>query len=170
MSDAIEAIRSDDVDAAIPYFERLTHERPTYHIGWLRLGYARREKAVRMAQSDPTEAVRLLTLSIADLSKAVGHIDPKYQAQALYERSKSAYHLARLFPEAVQEGGDYSKKCRGCLLEVQREKVRDLVGTHPSTAPRWRKDTNLLARPAGRPGLKRSTVDCGFQETLPPIW
>ena len=100
MSDAIEAIRSDEFDSAIPFFEELTRERPNYHIGWLRLGYARRERAVRLAHDDPTEAVRLLNLALSDLAEAAEHVDPEYQAQALYERSKSAYQLARLFPES----------------------------------------------------------------------
>jgi hypothetical protein len=103
MSDAIEAIRSDEFDSAIPFFEELTRERPNYHIGWLRLGYARREKAVRLAHEDPVEAVRLLNLALSDLAKAAEHVDPEYEAQALYERSKTAYHLARLFPDSEQD-------------------------------------------------------------------
>ena len=103
MSDAIEAIRSEEFDSAISFFEELTRERPNYHIGWLRLGYARREKAVRRAHDDSDEAVRLLNLSLNDLAKAAEHVDPEYQAQALYERSKSAYQLARLFPESAQD-------------------------------------------------------------------
>jgi hypothetical protein len=98
MSDAIEAIRSEDYDGAISYFEGLTRERPIYHIGWLRLGYSRREKAVRLAPNDPAGAIRLLRLSLDDLRNATQHIDPEYQAQAWYERSKSSYHLARLEP------------------------------------------------------------------------
>ena len=96
LSDAIEAIRSEEFDGAIPFFERVTRERPEYHVGWLRLGYARREKAVRIAQDDSREAVRLLKLSLSDLAKAAEHVDPEYQARALYERSKSAYHLGRV--------------------------------------------------------------------------
>jgi tetratricopeptide (TPR) repeat protein len=109
MSDAIEAIRSDDFDSAIPFFEELARERPNYHIGWLRLGYARREKAVRLANGDTTEAIRLLNLALSDLSKAAEHVDPEYQAQALYERSKTAYHLARLFPEFIEDKDSYLK-------------------------------------------------------------
>jgi len=98
MSDAIEAIRSEDYDGAISYFEILTRERPTYHIAWLRLGYSRREKAVRLAPNDPSAAIRFLRLSLDDLRNAAQHIDPEYQAQAWYERSKSSYHLAKLEP------------------------------------------------------------------------
>lgn len=98
MSDAIEAIRSEDYDGAISYFERLTRERPTYHIGWLRLGYSRREKAVRLAPNDPAQAIRFLRLSLDELRNAAQHVDRDYQAQAWYERSKSSYHLANLEP------------------------------------------------------------------------
>jgi tetratricopeptide (TPR) repeat protein len=107
MSEAIEAIRSEDYDDAILFFEKLTHDRPTYHIGWLRLGYARREKAVRLDSDNLEEAIRLLTLALDDLSKATQHIDPQYKALAWYERSKTSYHLARLVPEKEQ----YAKVC-----------------------------------------------------------
>jgi hypothetical protein len=103
MSDAIEAIRSDEFERAIPFFEELTRERPYYHIGWLRLGYARRERAVRLAHDNPSEAISLLNLALSDLAEAAKHVDPEYQAQALYERSKSAYQLAKLFPESPQD-------------------------------------------------------------------
>lgn len=99
MSDAIEAIRSEDYDTAIKFFEALTREKPNYHIGWLRLGYARREKAVRLAPNEPTTAIEILTEAVESLSRAAEHVDPAYQALALYERSKSRYHLARLKPE-----------------------------------------------------------------------
>ena len=102
MSDAIEAIRSGDYDSAISYFEDLTHDRPNYHIGWLRLGYARREKAVRLAPDDQAGAVVLLKLAMDDLAKAAQHVEPQYKAVALYERSKSLYHLARLVPREEQ--------------------------------------------------------------------
>jgi hypothetical protein len=98
ISDAIEAIRSEDYDGAISYFECLTQDRPTYHIGWLRLGYSRREKAVRLAPNYPEDAIQLLKVSLGDFKSAAQHVDPEYQAQAWYERSKSSYHLARLEP------------------------------------------------------------------------
>ena len=122
MSDAIEAIRSDEFDSAIPFFEELTRERPGYHIGWLRLGYARREKAVRIAHDDSDEAVRLLNLSISDLAKAAEHVDPEYQALALYERSKSAYHLARLFPDQPQDGGAYIEDAKTACSKSDEKK------------------------------------------------
>lgn len=113
MSEAIEAIRSEDFDGAIEYFENVTHERPNYHIAWLRLGYSRREKAVRLAPTDPSGAIQLLKVSLEDLEHASRHIDPEYQAQARYERSKSFYHLSRLEPD--DEGHR-----KACLDDAER--------------------------------------------------
>lgn len=122
MSDAIEAIRSEEFDTAIPFFEELTRARPTYHIGWLRLGYARREKAVRLAHQNLDEAIRLLNLALNDLAKAAEHVDPEYQAQALYERSKSAYHLARLLPESEEYSGICIKDAEYACLKSDQKK------------------------------------------------
>ncbi len=96
MTEAIEAIRLENYDTAISFFEDLTSKRPTYHIGWLRLGYAQREKAVRIKTDRSDEPVQLLHGAIKSLEKAAKHVDPEYQAQALYERSKALYHLFRL--------------------------------------------------------------------------
>jgi hypothetical protein len=109
MSDAIEAIRSEDYDTAINFFENLTVQRPDYHIGWLRLGHARREKAVRIAATDREEALRLLHSAASDLNQAAQHMDPRYQAVAHYERSKAFFHLARLEPHS-QENWRLSKE------------------------------------------------------------
>lgn len=122
MSDAIEAIRSEEFDVAIPFFEELTRERPNYHIGWLRLGYARREKAVRLAHDDPDEAVRLLNLALSDLTKAAEHVDPEYQAQAWYERSKSAYHLAALVPEPAKDREIYMEDAEKACSKSDEKK------------------------------------------------
>ncbi len=139
MSDAIDAIRSDEFDTAIPFFEQLTRERPSYHIGWLRLGYARREKAVRIGRSDPAEATRLLNLSLFDLEKAVGHVDQEYQAQALYERSKSAYHLARLFPDAPQDMSICLKDAQAAYAKSDEKKFSTWLEfiSHLPSVVRW---------------------------------
>jgi hypothetical protein len=122
MFEAIEAIRADEFDAAIPFFEGLTQERPSYHIAWLRLGYARREKAVRIASLDPPEAIRLLNLSITDLTRAAGHVDLEYQAQALYERSKSWYHFTGLFPEVVGDRDAYLRDAEAACAKSDESK------------------------------------------------
>lgn len=96
MDEAIEAIRREDYDKAITFFSQLAQSRPDYHVGFLRLGHAQREKGVRLALDDPESALGLLQQAAENLEKAGGHRDIEYQAQALYERSKALYHLARL--------------------------------------------------------------------------
>ncbi|HPS77213.1 MAG TPA: hypothetical protein PLS53_03560 [Thermoanaerobaculaceae bacterium] len=102
--EAIEAIRLEDYDKAIPYFERLTKERPDYHVGWLRLGHAKREKAVRLAPHDKSAAIDLLLQASRSTERATEHRDPEYQALAHYEVSKVYYHLSRLEPDNSAHG------------------------------------------------------------------
>lgn len=99
MSAAIDAMRREQFDPAIEFFQSLTKSRPDYHIGWLRLGHTEREKALRMANTNQSEAENLLTDSAEHLGKATQHRDVEYQAQAFYERSKTFFHLARLGQE-----------------------------------------------------------------------
>lgn len=96
MGDAISAMRSGQFDVAMRYLERLTRERPSYHVGWLRLGHAQREKAVRLAENGAGTAIPLLHDSLESFTQAMGHVSDSYRAQSLYERSKSFYHLFRL--------------------------------------------------------------------------
>lgn len=100
-SDAIDAMRHDDFAAAVAYLETYVIERPRYHIGWLKLGIARREKAVRLPDDEENEAKSLFEKSIEALTEATKHIDPEYKASALYERSKSYFRLSRLTSEAT---------------------------------------------------------------------
>jgi hypothetical protein len=96
VSVAIDAIRGERFDEAIESFRELTQNRPKYHIGWLRLGHAEREKALRIATASAEEAVTLLEKAAEDLGVAAGHRDREYVAEALYERSKVYFHLAKL--------------------------------------------------------------------------
>lgn len=48
--------------------------------------------------NDFPDAIQLLELSLEDLNKAALHVDPEYQAQACYDRSKASCHLAILDP------------------------------------------------------------------------
>jgi len=96
MESAIDAVRRENYDAAIPFFEGVVTARPSYHVGWLRLGHAQREKAVRMAALDQVGAVTLLREAVASLQKATEHLDAGYRAQAFYELSKAFFHLSRL--------------------------------------------------------------------------
>ena len=93
--EAINAMRAEDYDAAIPFFEKLSRDRPKYHIAWLRLGLALREKGVRVAEQDKEPGAELLKKSIQALTEAAGHVDPEYQGQALYERSKAHFQMVR---------------------------------------------------------------------------
>ena len=90
-SEAIEAIRVGEFEAAIPFLERLVRERPNYHIGWLRLGYAQRERAARFSSDRLDEAVSLLNAAMQSFTQALGHVDVEYRASAFYERSKTHY-------------------------------------------------------------------------------
>ncbi len=89
--EAIEAVRQGDFEAAIPFLEKLVQERPNYHIGWLRLGYAQRERAVRLATEAPAAAMALLDGAYQSFTRAIGHVDQEYRASAYYERSKTFY-------------------------------------------------------------------------------
>jgi tetratricopeptide (TPR) repeat protein len=99
ISDAVEAIRLEDYERALAFFEQLVVRRPEYHIAWLRLGHIRREQAVRIIGTDNEAAIRLLRSAVLDLQRATEHRDPEYQALARYELSKAYYHLARLLPD-----------------------------------------------------------------------
>jgi hypothetical protein len=59
----------------------------------LNLGYAQREKAVRL--DDANKSIDLLKSSIENLRYATKHIDKEYQARAYYELSKAYYQLVR---------------------------------------------------------------------------
>jgi tetratricopeptide (TPR) repeat protein len=110
--EALDAMRRGDHDLAIPFLERLVEERPNYHIGWLRLGYAQREKAARLAPRDKDKSLGLLDASIKSLSNALGHVDPGYRADAFYERSKAYYRRYVVGGQkndaenAITDGGD----------------------------------------------------------------
>lgn len=129
-SDALEAIRNDDFETGITFFSDCVKGRPEYHIGWLRLGHARREKAVRISSSDPEAAESLLNDSLNDLERAAGHVDKYYRALAHYERSKTAYRLARLYSEGSQPSRDLYKDMKelsraeamkACELSTERK-------------------------------------------------
>lgn len=95
MDQAIDALHREDYDAAIAILTDLSQRRPGYHVGLLRLGYAEREKAVRVAATNRGDAVELLRSAIGHLENAAKHRDVEYQAQAIYERSKAHYHMVR---------------------------------------------------------------------------
>lgn len=92
---ALRNIANEEYEPAIEFFQNLANRRPGYHIGWLRLGHALRELAMRKKFSAPDEATVLFSRSIEALSRASEHSHLPRQAQALYERSKAYYHRGR---------------------------------------------------------------------------
>lgn len=117
---ALEAIRAGDYDKGIEFFSQLVTERPRYHVGWLRLGHARREKAVRLAATDPEAAKELLRQAVHDLGKATEHVDQGYQATAHYERSKAFHRLAQLDIEDPEHGAQALEEAsRACELSSE---------------------------------------------------
>ncbi len=93
--DALRYIRNEDYKPAIEYIASYLQERPDYHIGWLKLGNAQREYALRVLRGSEA-AIQSLDESIASLTKAYEHRDSSRKAQAMYERSKTYYHKSHL--------------------------------------------------------------------------
>jgi hypothetical protein len=97
---ALVAIRRREFPAAISFLRDLSEERPAYHVGWLRLGYALREHAAEQMYSDPpasrNEIESLLDESTSAIERAKGHVDKGYQAEASYQLSKTWYRRLRL--------------------------------------------------------------------------
>jgi len=118
--EAIDALRSENYDRAIPFFEELTREKPGYHIAPLRLGVALREKANRLPDEKREEAIALLRQAIDALTRATGHRDPDYQGQAFYERSKAYFHLALYQGENEQARSEAAKDAvSACALSSE---------------------------------------------------
>lgn len=84
-----------DFETAIIFTEENVKKNPSYHQGWLRLGYLQREWAMRLRDSDPRKATSLFNEAIESLGKATGHSYDDQKARAFYERSKARYHLQR---------------------------------------------------------------------------
>jgi hypothetical protein len=91
LPDAIQAIRDERFESAIVFLQKLVDDCPDYHVGWLRLGHAQREMAVRLGNNDGDRAAQLLKEAVRSLTQAVEHRDEIYRARALYERSKAGY-------------------------------------------------------------------------------
>lgn len=104
--DADWAIRTRRFAPAINYYEELLKKRKDYHVGWQRLGYAKREYAVDLyIQSESVdddhipEIRELLDSSLKDFCKAKGHISAPYKAEAHYHASKSYFRLWQYFKD-----------------------------------------------------------------------
>jgi hypothetical protein len=136
---ALRNISNEEYEPAIDFFKSLVDRRPTYHPGWLRLGYSQRELAMRKRFEDPSSAADLLAQSITSLTKAAEHSYPAPQAQALYERSKAYYHRAR-FSEGEARAKDLEKakhdaeRAYALQRETRYETWIDYLAQHLPTA------------------------------------
>ena len=97
MPEAGSAIRERRFPEAIQFLESLIEVRPDYHVGWLRLGHARREWAVDLRQASNGKVTpqqrELLGSSLESLNNAKNHVDRQYKAEACYQASKTYYRL-----------------------------------------------------------------------------
>jgi hypothetical protein len=130
---ALRFIRNEDYAPAIEYFARLVAVRPDYHIGWLRLGHAQRELAMRSRTIDPAQAQKLFDESIDSFSQATGHAYSDRQAQAFYERSKAYYHRGR-FTQSLSDYNaalDDAQKAHELHAEPTYESWIAYLNSHP---------------------------------------
>lgn len=99
---AFAAVRRRDFEPAIQFWKSEVHEKPYYHSGWQRLGFAQREYGVDLTDTDREKAEQLLRDSIASFNHATAHNDPQYEAEAYYNRSKAHWRLWRLTDDAQE--------------------------------------------------------------------
>jgi hypothetical protein len=93
---AFAAARQRDFEPAIEFWKGEVEQRPYYHSGWQRLGFAQREHGVELMDAEPEKAERLLRESIQSFSRAANHNESQYEAEAYYNRSKAHWRLWRL--------------------------------------------------------------------------
>ncbi|MFO1003047.1 MAG: hypothetical protein U0936_22165 [Planctomycetaceae bacterium] len=101
---ALQAIRLQEYDRAIPFLRDDVKHRPNYHPAWLKLGFALREKAGRDCAADHNQAFLLLKEAHDAFTRALRHTDVGYQATAYYERSKVSFRLY-----SMQSPGDWAR-------------------------------------------------------------
>lgn len=140
MGEANFAIRRRDFQPAIEYLESRVAANSHYHVGWLKLGQAKRELAVDLwheseeSSPDSLEHVReLLIDSIAAFKRASQHVERKYQAEALYNKSKSHYRLAQIDsdPEQLYEAIDNAEYASESYPEAKHESwIEYLLNVH----------------------------------------
>ena len=92
-----------------------------WHLGFLE--YIDRQ-AHRQLRGEPLSCSFFLTIAIclAQLFVCCQLVGPEYQALALYERSKSAYHLARRFPDQPQDRETYIVDAKAACLKSDEKK------------------------------------------------
>ena len=90
MATALTALRDRKFSQAIPLLREYLEHRPDYHIGWSRLGYCLREQAVEEASAGNVDkSLKMLAKAEFAFTTAHDHRDLYYQADALYQRSKT---------------------------------------------------------------------------------
>jgi hypothetical protein len=94
--EAFAAVRRRDFEPAIQFWKSEVEQRPYYHSGWHRLGFAQREYGVDLMDGEREKAEQLLRESIESFGHAAEHNDPQYAAEARYNRSKAHWRLWRL--------------------------------------------------------------------------
>jgi tetratricopeptide (TPR) repeat protein len=114
--EAFAAIRRRDFEPAIKYWKDEVDQKPFYHSGWQRLGFAQREYGVDLMDSERDRAEGLLTQSIASFDHATEHSDPQYEAEAYYNRSKSHWRLWRL----TEDKDEFSRALRDAETAATR--------------------------------------------------
>lgn len=72
-------------------------DRPKYHSGWSRLGYAQREYSAFLMDIGHNEDAKAQPKdSLVSYGQAVQHTDPWFSAEAHYHRSKAFWQLWKL--------------------------------------------------------------------------
>jgi len=100
--EAFAAVRRRDFEPAIAFWKAEVDEKPYYHSGWQRLGFAQREYGVDLTDSEHDKAEQLLRESVVSFDHATGHGDPQYEAEAYYNRSKAHWRLWRLIGDTKE--------------------------------------------------------------------
>lgn len=100
--EAFAAVRRRDFEPAIQFWKSEVEQKPYYHSGWHRLGFAQREYGVDLMDTDRTRGEQLLRQSIESFGHAVDHSDPQYAAEASYNRSKAHWRLWRLTEDSQE--------------------------------------------------------------------
>lgn len=120
MDKAVSALRARDFATAIPLLREYLKERPDYHIGWSRLGYSLREQAVEEASAGSRDqALVLLDEAVASFTQAAGHRDTYYQADAVYQRSKTRWRRWMIDRDGTDRADQLSASLEDAELAAQ---------------------------------------------------
>lgn len=130
--EALRFVRNEEFEPAIRYFKRYVEARPDYHIGWLRLGHAQRELAMRRRVTNPEDALKLLDEALDSLGRAGGHVDPSRRGQAFYEKSKANYHRGRIGMDVkyIAQASEDAKQASELAADPAYESWRDYILRH----------------------------------------